>query len=648
MDKEIIANIKSLALDMINQAKSGHPGIVLSSAPILYTLYANHLNIAPFDKGWYNRDRFILSAGHGSALLYSTLFMSGYNITLDDLKGFRQLNSKTPGHPELGVTPGVECSTGPLGQGIANAVGVALGEKILHTKYPFYNFKTYVLVGDGDLMEGISYEACSLAGTLNLNNLIVLYDSNNMTLDGKTNNTFKEKVRERFEAMGFNTYLVKDGNDIKELNEEINKAKKSDKPAFIEIKTKLGDGSLLEDTNTVHGKPLTDDDLSQLKNKLGVTNKPFYVNEIARNEMIKKIENRIKLKYDESIDNYKKYIIEECNSNFNSLNYLFHNYNYNILNYPWQLPREDEATRVTNQNIMCELAKGIPMMIGGSADLNSSTKVYLSNMFDITPNKFDGKNIWFGIREHSMGAILNGLALLNFRPFSSTFLSFSDYQKPAIRMSALMGLPVTYIYSHDSILVGMDGPTHQPVEQLAMLRSIPNLDVYRPCDAKELVGCWKNIISSSTNPSALILSRSKVKQQVNTDSKKVLKGAYVLEDSKSDIDLIIVSTGTEVETAIKIKQELNNYNIRVVSMPCKELFYKQSIEYQESVLIPNIKTVVIEASSSYGWEGIATNKECLITIDKFGKSGKPSDVLKALNYDYESIKNRVINILNEE
>lgn len=648
MDKEIIANIKSLALDMINQAKSGHPGIVLSSAPILYTLYANHLNIAPFDKGWYNRDRFILSAGHGSALLYSTLFMSGYNITLDDLKGFRQLNSKTPGHPELGVTPGVECSTGPLGQGIANAVGVALGEKILHTKYPFYNFKTYVLVGDGDLMEGISYEACSLAGTLNLNNLIVLYDSNNMTLDGKTNNTFKEKVRERFEAMGFNTYLVKDGNDIKELNEEINKAKKSDKPAFIEIKTKLGDGSLLEDTNTVHGKPLTDDDLSQLKNKLGVTNKPFYVNEIARNEMVKKIENRIRIKYDESIDNYKKYIIEECNSNFNSLNYLFNNYNYNILNYPWQLPREDEATRVTNQNIMCELAKGIPMMIGGSADLNSSTKVYLSNMFDITPNKFDGKNIWFGIREHSMGAILNGLALLNFRPFSSTFLSFSDYQKPAIRMSALMGLPVTYIYSHDSILVGMDGPTHQPVEQLAMLRSIPNLDLYRPCDAKELVGCWQNIISSSTNPSVLILSRSEVKQQVNTDSKKVLKGAYVLEDSKSDIDLIIVSTGTEVETAIKIKQELNNYNIRVVSMPCKELFYKQSIEYQESVLIPNIKTVVIEASSSYGWEGIATNKECLITIDKFGKSGKPSDVLKALNYDYEAIKNRVINILNKE
>lgn len=647
MDKELIANIKSLAIDMIHEAGSGHPGIVLSSAPILYSLYANHLNILPNNPNWYNRDRFIMSAGHGSALLYSTLFMSGFNLTIDDLKLFRQVNSKTPGHPELGVTPGVECSTGPLGQGIANAVGVALGEKILNSHYPFYKFNTYVLVGDGDLMEGISYEACSLAGTLNLNNLIILYDSNNMTLDGTTDNTFKENVRNRFISMGFETFLVSNGNDLKELNEEINKAKKSNKPSFIEIKTKLGYGSLLENTNTVHGKPLTNEDIEQLKDKLNITKTSFYVNETARQNLINKINERSIKKYNESIAKYQEYVQNELSGDVNKINYLFSSMNYNILKYPFKLPDNKEATRITNQKIMSELVKGIPMLIGGSADLGSSTKTYLSELFDIKPNDFSGKNIWFGIREHSMGAILNGLALLNFRPYGSTFLSFSDYQKPAVRMSALMKLPVTYIYTHDSILVGEDGPTHQPIEQLAMLRSMPNLNVYRPCDAKELIGCWQMILSSNITPSALILSRTDLNQQKNSDSSKVLQGGYILEQEEEKLQLILVATGSDIETAVKLKEDLGNY-VRVVSIPCLEIFNNQSDEYRNLVLPDNVKIVVIESGSSFGWEGIATNRECLITIDRFGISGKSDDVLKYLNMDYESIKNRIIKIMNNQ
>lgn len=647
MDKELIANIKSLAIDMIHEAGSGHPGIVLSSAPILYSLYANHLNILPNNPNWYNRDRFIMSAGHGSALLYSTLFMSGFNLTIDDLKLFRQVNTKTPGHPELGVTPGVECSTGPLGQGIANAVGVALGEKILNSHYPFYNFNTYVLVGDGDLMEGISYEVCSLAGTLNLNNLIILYDSNNMTLDGTTDNTFKENVRNRFVSMGFETFLVSNGNDLKELNEEINKAKKSNKPSFIEIKTKLGYGSLLENTNTVHGKPLTDEDIEQLKDKLNITKTSFYVNETARQNLINKINERSIKKYNESIAKYQEYVQNKLNGDVNKINYLFSSMNYNILKYPFKLPDNKEATRITNQKIMSELVKGIPMLIGGSADLGSSTKTYLSELFDIKTNDFSGKNIWFGIREHSMGAILNGLALLNFRPYGSTFLSFSDYQKPAVRMSALMKLPVTYIYTHDSVLVGEDGPTHQPIEQLAMLRSMPNLNVYRPCDAKELIGCWQMILSSNITPSALILSRTDLNQQKNSDSSKVLNGGYILEQEEEKLQLILVATGSDVETAIKLKEDLGNY-VRVVSIPCLEIFNNQSDEYRNLVLPDNVKIVVIESGSSFGWEGIATNRECLITIDRFGISGKSDDVLKYLNMDYESIKNRIIKIMNNQ
>lgn len=651
MDKEIINNIKSLGIDMINEAKSGHPGIVLSAAPIIYTLYANHLNINTSDRNWYNRDRFIMSAGHGSALLYATLFMSGYNLTIDDLKSFRKINSKTPGHPELDVTPGVECSTGPLGQGIATAVGVALGEKILHNKFKLpsgqslFDFKTYVLVGDGDLMEGISYEACSFAGTYNLNNLIILYDSNNMSLDGSTNLTFKEDIIKRFKAFGFKTYKVKNSNDLRKLNFIINLAKKSKKPVFIEVKTKLGEGSLLENTNQVHGKPLTKEDIEQLKIKLNIPNQPFYVNEQAKSYMQNKIANRVNSKYTRNVNIYKDYVEKVLNGNRFQIDFLFNRYkSYDITKFNWQLVKK-QSLRDSNEYVLRTILDNIPMIIGGSADLGSSTKTLMPELGNIASNSLDGKNIWFGVREHCMGAILNGLSLVNFRTYGSTFLAFSDYLKPSIRMSALMSLPVTYIFTHDSINIGSDGPTHQPVEQLVSLRATPNLNVFRPADCKELIACWQLILNSK-GPSALVLSRNEVNLQSRTSAEGALKGGYILYPETNELKGIIVATGTELATVKNIIKELANNNIRIVSMPSKEIFASQSKEYQAMILPRNVKTVVVEAGSKYSWGDIATNDDCLITVDNFGKSGTTDEVMNYMNFSYENIKERLIKIFN--
>ena len=650
MDNVVVANIKSLALDMINEAGSGHPGIVLSAAPILYCLYANHLNINTSDRNWFNRDRFIMSAGHGSALLYATLFMSGFNLSIDDLKKFRKIDSKTPGHPEVGITPGVECSTGPLGQGIATAVGIALGEKILSKKYvlpdnkSLFDFKTYVLVGDGDLMEGISYEACSLAGSYNLNNLIILYDSNNMSLDGSTSNTFKENVRNRFKSMGFNTYLVKDGNSIRKIDFAITRAKNSNKPSFIEIKTKLGNGSVLEGTNKVHGGVISPDDLRQLKDKLNMPQDKFYVNNEALNFMQQKIVNRVNKKYFASSNIYNEYVSRVLNGNRSRISYLFNkNIPANIINYSWNF-KEKEELRNTNNYVLETLVNNIPILIGGSADLATSTKTYIKEVGDITPNSFDGKNIWFGVREQAMGAILNGLSLLNYRPYGSTFLSFADYLKPSIRMSALMKLPVIYIFTHDSVSIGSDGPTHQPIEQLAMLRATPNLNVYRPADGKELVGCYQ-IILNSNFPSALVLSRSEVNLLKNTNMIESTKGAYIYLKEQETLKMIIVATGSEVQLATNIVIDFPK-NIRIVSMPSKEIFESQSLEYRKQVLPDNIKTVVIEAGCKYGWEGIATSKDYLITIDTFGKSGSKEQVINYVKFDYASVREKIEKIYN--
>ena len=648
MDRETLANIKTLALDMINEANSGHPGIVLSASPIIYTLYKYHLN--PINPNWYNRDRFIMSSGHGSALLYATLFMCGYDLTLDDLKKFRSINSKTPGHPEYNVTPGVECTTGPLGEGIATAVGIALGEKILKEKAKLNNkkslidFNTYVLVSDGDLMEGISYEACSLAGTLKLNNLIILYDSNNMSLDGTTDNTFKEAVKDRFEALGFDTFKVSDGNSIKQLNLEITKAKRSKKPAFIEIKTHLGYGSKLQDTKEVHGTPLTKEDLFQLKKKLSIPNEPFYVDEDKKQDLISFIANRVGDKYNNFVNLYNVEIKSNLDTKYKDIKFFFEDETYGISNINWK-NTNTKSLRNINKYVMNMISKNIPSFIGGSADVSSSTKTYIDDSSDIAYKNYKGKNIHYGVREQASSAISNGLALLNFRPFISTFLAFSDYLKPGIRMSALMNLPVTYIFTHDSIAIGKDGPTHEPVEQLTALRDIPNLCVYRPVDLKETIGSYQSILSHN-NPSALIISRGNTNSINSTSATNTQKGGYVIREVDNYIATLVAS-GTDLITALKISYALEkkNINVRVVSMPSLDIFLKQTKEYKESIL-KDKKIIVIEASTALHYTKI-TDYKYIINVEEFGTSASSEDVLEYANFDIASIYKKVYNLIKK-
>lgn len=632
MDREIVNNIKTLGIDMIDKAGSGHPGIVLSAAPIIYTLYAKHMNINVNDPLWENRDRFVLSAGHGSALLYATLYMAGF-LTLDDLKQFRHIKSKTPGHPEYMVTKGVDMSTGPLGQGIASAVGMAIAGKELNLKYEIpkrsklgkrqslFDYHVYVLCGDGDLMEGISYEATSLAGSLKLNNLIVLYDSNDMSLDGKTKGVFDDNIIDRFKALNWNTILVKDGTLISNIDKAIEEAKKSDKPTLIQIKTILGDGSINENTNKVHGSPLDKDDITKLKLKLKIEPEEFYVDMEAKENFVKQINERSLKKYD---------LFNQLSLEFNytkqdnklDLSHLVFDSNLR------------ESLRVTNGKIMKEIEKRLPNFIGGSADLSSSTKTIIN------------KNINFGVREHAMGAILNGLALSNYYAFGSTFLVFSDYLKPSMRMSALMDLPVIYIFTHDSINIGQDGPTHQPIEQLISLRSIPNMNVFRPADAREIVGSWEYIINNK-KPSCLVLSRNEVGLNKLTNSRYVMYGGYIVR-KENHLHATIISTGSEVELSIKIADylyETYKIDIRVVSMPNRELFLNQSKEYQESVIPKGYRTIVIEAGSKYGWEGFVYSDKYLITLDKFGCSGTSEEVLNEMDFSYDKILQKIIKLL---
>jgi len=657
MNERIINNIRSLSIEMINEAGSGHPGIALGAAPIMYTLFSKYMNYSVKDDNWVNRDRFVMSAGHGSALLYSTMFMCGYNITLEDLQNFRKLGSKTPGHPEYLVTPGVECSTGPLGQGVANAVGMVNAEKVLENRYkidngktitPLVNYKVYALVGDGDLMEGISYEACSLAGNLNLNNLILLYDSNGITLDGELKNSNIENIASRFETMGWHYELAKT-NTVADISKAIDKAMKSGKPSIVEVKTIIGEGSYLQGTNKVHGAKLEEHDLEALKLKYNHPEDNFYVDNEAKEYFTKELFERSMKKYEIWARSYREYVETTFAGDYDKLQYLLSkNIKVDILGHDFHI-KEDlcEATRVTNGRILNEIVEMIPeLFIGGSADLASSTKTTLEQYKDITREDYNGKNIWYGVREHAMGAIMNGLALSNLRPFGSTFLTFSDYVKPSIRMSALMNIPVTYIFTHDSVNIGQDGPTHQPIEQLSNLRSIPNLNVFRPADAKELVGCWNEILNS-VSPSALILSRSDVKLLPTSDPKEVVKGAYIIRKETLKLHGIIIATGSEVSTALEVANELYNtykLDLRVISMPSMELFEKQSLEYRKTLIPDGYKTFVVEAGSSFGWGKYVYNENYLITIDKFGTSAPSQDVLKYLNFDKESIKNRIINM----
>lgn len=660
-DQKIIDNIKALGVDMIFHANSGHPGIVLGAAPIIYTLYTRHLNVNPNDDKWLNRDRFILSAGHGSALLYATLYLAGFNLTLDDLKEFRRINSKTPGHPEYKITSGVDASTGPLGQGIGMAVGMAMAERFLVSKYNIkkkgllepdhglFDYYTYVLCSDGDLMEGISYEALSLAGTLKLNKLILLYDSNNISLDGKIDITFNEDVRKRFQALGWDTFFVKDGENVEAIDKALLKAKRSGKPSLIEIKTILGKDSFNANTSKAHGSPLTKDDITNLKNKWGIRDIPFAVSKEAVERFRELLLSRSNKKYDKWVENYK-YMMDNSSAEIKQeLDWLIKGqtaFNINLPKLMWQFNEDlKESMRDINGKIMNVVGDKIFNFIGGNADLASSTKAFLKNETYFNVNSYHGRNIAFGVREHAMGAILNGLSLSGFRTFGGTFLTFADYLKPSIRLAALMNLPVTYVFTHDSIMVGPDGPTHQPIEQLAMLRSIPNLDVYRPADIKEIVGAWDTILKRN-NPSALIIARDPVPFLKGTNMEAVEKGAYIVRKETSRLAGLIIATGTEVETALVIAYRLKEKGIdlRVVSMPSVERFLEEPIEYQEEILPTGYKVVVLEASSSLGWFQFVYNKRYLMTIDQFGKSGTRAEVLKEYQYDVDSLTEKIENL----
>lgn len=647
-DNELIKAIKAISIAEISKAKSGHPGIALGAATIMYTLYCKHMNIDVKNDKWINRDRFVMSAGHGSSLLYATLYMSGYNITINDLKNFRQINSITPGHPEFGVTPGVDCSTGPLGQGIATAVGMACASKYLSEKFDrLINYNTYVLCGEGDLMEGISYEACSLAGNLKLNNLIVLCDSNNITLDGELSRTCSEDLLKRFDAMGWYTACVEDGNNPLLIDIAIGKAKKiNDRPSFIQIKTTIGKGSILEGTNKVHGTPLTKEDIRQLKNNLKMDNDLFSNIVSYRKDMANFI--RVRCQHD----------IKSWNSKYNAylnscdidskrfLESLSEDKRYDITRLFKDYEFDDDELRNINGKIMNVIADNYPAFLGGSADVATSTKVKLEKYGDFSSHNYGGKNFCFGVREHAMGAITNGLALCGLRPFASTFLAFSDYMKPSIRMASLMNIPATFVFTHDCITVGEDGPTHQPIEQLAMLRSIPNHYVYRPCDVNEIIGSWQCILNND-KPSSIVLSRNKCDNLDTTNALNVKKGAYIVKQEEKKLFGIIIATGSEVRLAINIadKLETKGVGMRVVSMPCMDLFEQQSENYKNEILPIGYKTFVIERASKFGWNKYVYNDKYIMGIDTFGLSGKKDDVLNELKLDDESIYKKIVKLI---
>lgn len=650
-DKKMINDIRSLALDMINEAGSGHPGIALGAAPIVYTLFTYHLNFDLNKKDWCNRDRFVLSAGHASSLLYATLFCVNENeYNINDLKNFRNLYSHTPGHPEYNLDYRIECTTGPLGQGFATSVGMAMASKYLDSnfsnkKISLFDYYVYTLVSDGDLMEGVSYEAASIASKFGLDNLIVLYDSNNVTLDGDTEEGYSDNVASMYADLGWDVFYVKKGDSVKEINKAINAAKKAKGPSLIVVNTVIGKFSKYEGTNKIHGR-LEQDDYLEIKEELGNPNKWDYdkVNiALYRQHIRDRVDDNYNLWY-RDYEDYCKYIDEK---DLNNLNSIINNEKI-ILKLDKVIDTDklfvDRDLRDINYQIMNVIAAFVPNFMGGSADVSSSTKTYLKGKDDYTIDNYRGRNIAFGVREHAMGSILNGMALCNLRVFGSCFLSFSDYLKPAIRMSAIMNLPVTYIFTHDSILVGQDGATHEAVEQLAMLRSIPNFNVYRPADYKELIGCWNDILEEA-KPCCLILPRGHVDTQEFTNPVGIKYGAYIISEVKKSLDVILVASGSEVSLAMTLKDELlkNYIEARVVTVPNLGNFLKQDKDYKNEVLPKGYKKIVIEFSNDPSWYRLLEEEDDFISVSRFGMSGGEEDILKEFELDIPSLVMRIKN-----
>ena len=642
--------IRVLAADAVQKANSGHPGLPLGSAAMAYELWANHMNHNPADPKWFNRDRFILSGGHGSTLLYSLLHLFGYGLTKEDLASFRQWGSLTPGHPEYGHTVGVEATTGPLGAGMGMAVGMAVAEAHLAAvfnkeNYPVVDHYTYVLGGDGCMMEGISSEAFSLAGTLGLSKLIVLYDSNKISIEGGTDIAFTEDVRKRFEAFGFQTLVVEDGNNIEEIGKAIEEAK-ADKtrPTMITVKTKIGYGCpAKEGKASAHGEPLGADNVAALKENLGwPSQEPFYVpDEVYANykEKAKKGAqaeeewNKLFADYCKAYPEMKKLWDEYFDEN--AADKVLNDENF------WSYEDNPQATRNLSGIQINKLKNILPNLMGGSADLAPSTKTYMSDMGDFSKDNYAGRNMHFGVRELAMTAIGNGMMLHGgLHAFVSTFFVFSDYVKPMARLSAIMGVPLTFVLTHDSIGVGEDGPTHEPIEQLAMFRSLPNFTVYRPCDATETAAAWAYAVTSKKTPTALVLTRQNL-PQIPGSSKDALKGAYVIADSsKNEPDAILIASGSEVSLAVDAKAELlkDGIDVRVVSMPSMDVFDQQSDEYKESVLPKSVrKRVAIEALSDFGWGKYVGLDGAYVTMHSFGASAPAATLFKEFGFTVENV-----------
>ncbi|WP_117169573.1 transketolase [Paraliobacillus sediminis] len=656
-EQRSINTIRTLSIDAIENANSGHPGLPMGAAPMAYTLWTDFMDHNPKNSSWFNRDRFVLSAGHGSMLLYSLLHLSGYKVSIEDLKGFRQWGSITPGHPEVTHTDGIEATTGPLGQGVAMSVGMAMAEEHLAAKYNRDNFKvvdhfTYALVSDGDLMEGVSHETASLAGHLGLGKLIALYDSNDISLDGELDQAFSENVEDRFKAYGWEVIRVEDGNDVASIREAIKKAKTNlDQPTLIEVKTVIGYGSPNKSASSAsHGAPLGADEIKLTKEFYDWSHEDFFVPEEVYQDFEEKIVTRGKKtesEWNKVFSDYKKAYPEVAKELEEAIK--------GDLPSDWakDLPVYEAgehtlATRASSGEVLNAVAEAVPYFFGGSADLAGSNKTKINGEEDFSKNNYSGRNIWFGVREFAMAAALNGMALHGgLKVFGGTFFVFSDYLRPAVRLSAIQELPVTYVLTHDSIAVGEDGPTHEPVEQLAAFRAMPNLSVIRPGDANEVQAAWRLALESKKVPTMLVLTRQNLPTLPDTKDNAyegVKKGAYVVSAAtKATPDALLLATGSEVQLAVKAQAELKEkgYDVSVVSMPSWDRFNKQDKAYKEQVLPSTVKKrLAIEMASPFGWDRYTGDEGDILAIDTFGASANGDKIMKEYGFTVDNVVKR--------
>lgn len=653
-----INTIRTLAIDAIENANSGHPGLPMGAAPMAYTLWTDFMNQNPKHSKWFNRDRFVLSAGHGSMLLYGLLHLSGYDVTIDDLKNFRQWDSRTPGHPEVHHTDGVEATTGPLGQGIAMSVGMAMAEAHLAATFnkadaSIIDHHTYALISDGDLMEGISHETASLAGHLGLGKLIALYDSNDISLDGDLDRSFSDDTELRFKGYGWQVIRVDDGNDVKALRNAIKEAKENtEQPTLIEVKTVIGFGSPNKSASSAsHGAPLGLDEAKLTKEAYQWPHDDFHVPEEVYadfNEKIVKNGADAEDNWNQLFDSYKEKYPEDAKNLELAINgELPLDWNKELPSY--QLGKDKLATRASSGEVLNAISSKVPNLFGGSADLAGSNKTSVKNQSDFSLGNYAGKNIWFGVREFAMAAALNGMALHGgLKVYAGTFFVFSDYLRPAVRLSAIMNLPVTFVFTHDSIAVGEDGPTHEPIEHLAAFRAMPGLSLIRPADGNETQAAWRLALESTNKPTALVLTRQGLPTLEGTNEhayEGVKKGAYVVSKSEKDTpDALILATGSEVQLAVKAQAELKekNIHVNVVSMPSWDRFNEQDVAYQNKVIPPHVKSrLAIEMASPFGWERYVGDQGTILGIDTFGASAKGDKVIEEYGFTVDNVVKQV-------